>query len=63
MKPQHEPRRIIIREWMSLPRDKRRTPEQADAFTTKAAGTHTFECSGDRVQRIRSWLEPRIGRN
>ncbi len=62
MKPEHEPRRVIIREWMSLPREKRSTPEQASAFSTKAATTHTFECSGDRLQRIRGWLEPRIGR-
>ncbi len=63
MKPAHEPRRVIIREWMSLPRDKRRTPEQADAFSIKAAESHKFECSGARLPRIRSWLEPRIGRH
>ena len=29
MKPEHETRRKIIREWMSLPKDKRQTEEQA----------------------------------
>jgi hypothetical protein len=28
MKPEHEARRKIIREWMSLPKDKRQTEEQ-----------------------------------
>jgi len=27
MKPEHEARRNIIREWMSLPKDKRQTEE------------------------------------
>ena len=29
MKPEHAARRKIIREWMSLPKDKRQTEEQA----------------------------------
>src|SRR5437868_4263411 len=36
MKPEHEMRRKIIREWMSLPRDKRQTEEQARPFAKKA---------------------------
>ena len=36
MKPEHETRRKIIREWMSLPKDKRETEEHAIAFATKA---------------------------
>jgi hypothetical protein len=28
MKPEHETRRKIIREWMSLPKNKRQTEEQ-----------------------------------
>jgi hypothetical protein len=32
MKPEHEARRKIIREWMSLPKDKRQTEEQAKPF-------------------------------
>jgi hypothetical protein len=29
MKPEHEARRKMIREWMSLPKDKRQAEEQA----------------------------------
>jgi hypothetical protein len=36
MKPEHETRRKIIREWMSLPKDKRQTEEQAKLFAKKA---------------------------
>ena len=36
MKPEHETRRRIIREWMSLPKDKRQTEEQAKPFAKKA---------------------------
>jgi hypothetical protein len=32
----HETRRKIIRQWMSLPKDKRQTAEQAAAFAKKA---------------------------
>ena len=38
MKPEHNARRTIIREWMSLPRDKRQTEEQAAAFAVNFAG-------------------------
>ena len=36
MKPEHEARRKVIREWMSLPKDKRQTKEQAKPFAGKA---------------------------
>jgi hypothetical protein len=36
MNPEHEERRKIIREWMSLPKDKRQTKEQANAFANRA---------------------------
>src|SRR5213082_3267222 len=36
MKQEHETRRKIIREWMSLPKDKRQTEEQAKPFAKKA---------------------------
>jgi hypothetical protein len=60
MRPEHNARRTIIREWMSLPRDKRATEEQAAAFAAKAGEKHDFRCSGDRQQRIMTWLLPRI---
>lgn len=36
MRPEYEARRKIIREWMSLPKDKRQTGEQAKPFAKKA---------------------------
>ncbi|MGC1303570.1 MAG: hypothetical protein WA840_14470 [Caulobacteraceae bacterium] len=62
MKPEQRHRRIIIREWMALPKAERLTADQAAAFATRTAQTRTFECSGDRRQRILGWLAPRIGR-
>jgi hypothetical protein len=63
MKPEHTARRAIIREWMSLPRDKRQTATQASAFALKTMEKHDFRCSGDRQRRILVWLMPRVGRS
>jgi hypothetical protein len=62
MKPEHGPRRVIIREWMSQPKDKRQNREQAETFAVKAAERHVFDCSGERSQKILRWLLPRTGR-
>jgi hypothetical protein len=63
MKPEHDARRAIIREWMSLSQDKRQTEEQAAAFTMKAVERHKFRCSGDKHQKIMGWLLPRIDKS
>jgi hypothetical protein len=60
MKPEHEARRKIIREWMSLPKDKRQTEEQAKPFAKKAIGRIPF--GGDPYRQILTWLLPRIGK-
>jgi hypothetical protein len=62
MKPEHDARRTIIREWMSLPREKRQTEEQAAAFAVKAIEKHRLRCSGDPHQRVMAWLLPRSGK-
>jgi hypothetical protein len=62
MKPEHDARRTIIREWMSLPRDKRQSEEQVTAFAVKALERHKLRCSGDPLLRIKTWLLPRSGR-
>ena len=62
MKGENEARRAIIREWMSLPREQRRTEEQAAAFARKAIEKHDFRSSSDRARRILVWLMPRIGK-
>jgi hypothetical protein len=58
MKPEHETRRKIIREWMSLPKDKRQTEEQAKLFAKKAM--EQIPSSGDPYRQIMKWLLPRI---
>ena len=59
MKPEHETRRKIIREWMSLPKDKRQT-ETAKPFAKKAM--ERIPSSGDPYRLIMRWLLPRIGK-
>jgi hypothetical protein len=56
MKPEHETRRKIIREWMSLPKDKRQTEEQAKLFAKKAM--EQIPSSGDPYRQIMKWLLP-----
>jgi len=60
MKPEHEARRKIIREWMSVPKDKRQTEEQAKPFAKKAM--ERVPSSGDPYRQIMRWLLPRIGK-
>jgi hypothetical protein len=62
MRPEHGARRTVIREWMSLPREKRRTKEQIADFAMKAAEKNEFDCSGDRYRRIMTWLLPRTAK-
>ena len=60
----HETRRKIIREWMTLPKDKRQTVEQAAAFAKKAVQQNEFQRSRrDPYQRIMGWLLPRAGKS
>ena len=60
MKPEHEARRKIIREWMSLPKEKRQTEEQAKPFAKKSM--ERIPSSGDAFGQIMKWLQPRIGK-
>jgi hypothetical protein len=60
MKPEHETRRKIIREWMSLPKDERQTEDQAKPFAKKTM--ERIPSSGDPYRQIMSWLLPRLGK-
>jgi hypothetical protein len=63
MRPEHDVRRKVIREWMSLPRDKRQTHEQAAAFAMKAVETNAIgRGREDPHARIMAWLLPRTGK-
>jgi hypothetical protein len=62
MKPQAI-RRIVIREWMTLPSDKRQTKEQTARFSREAAQRHALPPNNRTpLQRIQSWLLPRTAR-
>ena len=57
---EHETRRKIIREWMKLPKDKRRTEEQVVAFAKGAVQQNEFQRSRrDSYQKVIGWLLPR----
>jgi len=61
---EHETRRKIIREWMKLPKDKRRTEEQVAAFAKGAVWQNGFQRSRhDPYQKVMGWLLPRIDRS
>jgi hypothetical protein len=61
MMPEHEARRAIIREWMSLPKQSRQHEDQAASFATKVMPrVASFQ---DPHQRIMGWLLPRVGRS
>jgi hypothetical protein len=56
-------RRTIIREWMSLSRDKRESGQQARAFTKAALQRHQLPRSRRTAHStVMAWLTPRIGR-
>jgi hypothetical protein len=62
MKPEHDARRTIIREWMSLPRDLRSTQEQVAAFASKAVEKHKLHGGANPRKRVVAWLSPRRGK-
>ena len=62
MKAEPGLRRTIIREWIALPPERRRTAEQAAAFAAKAVENHVFGRGTDPQARVRIWLAPRIGK-
>ena len=57
----HETRRKILRQWRSLPKDKRQTAEQAAAFARKAMEENELQRSRRApYERVLGWLLPRI---
>lgn len=56
-------RRAIIREWMTLAREKRESGQQALAFANAAIQRHSLPRSRRTPQDvIMGWLRPRTGR-
>jgi hypothetical protein len=71
MEEEHGLRRKIIREWMALSADKRKTEEQAVAFAEKASQQNQFPRSRrdpeqqfrrSSYEKILGWLVPRAGK-
>jgi hypothetical protein len=59
----HETRRKVIRQWMSLLKDKRQTPDQAADFARRAVEQNELQPSRrDPYERVVGWLLPRTGR-
>jgi hypothetical protein len=59
----HETRRKVIRQWMSLPKDKRHSTEQAAEFAKKTVEQNEFQASRrDPYERVMGWLLPRTGK-
>lgn len=56
-------RRDIIREWMSLARQKRQSSEQALAFAEAVVQRHSLPRSRRTPREVvMEWLRPRTGR-
>jgi hypothetical protein len=56
-------RRTVIREWMTLAREKRQSGQQALAFAKAAAERHSLPRSRRMPHVvIMGWLRPRTGR-
>jgi hypothetical protein len=56
-------RRAIIREWMTLAREKRQSGQQALAFAKAAVQRHGLPRSRRTPQDVvMEWLRPRTGR-
>jgi hypothetical protein len=56
-------RRTIIREWMTLAREKRQSGPQALAFAKAAVQRHSLPRSRRAPREaVMAWLQPRIGR-
>ena len=56
-------RRAIIREWMSLAREKRQSGGQALVFAAEAVQRHDLpRCRRTPRDVIMGWLRPRTGR-
>jgi hypothetical protein len=71
MDEDHDIRRKIIRQWMTLPKDRRQTKEQVAAFAKSAIQQNEFHRSRrepeqifrrDPYLKVMGWLLPRAGK-
>src|SRR5437764_1059344 len=57
MRPEHDTRRAIIREWMSLPKEKRRTGKQAETFAEEPELAANGDGQRRRLNVLQSYAE------
>jgi hypothetical protein len=63
MRPENGLRRKVIREWMSLPHNRRQNEEQAAAFATKVIKANAIGPRRDDPYKVvMAWLAPRTGK-
>jgi hypothetical protein len=53
---QVDARREILREWHALPKERRRTQDDATRFAFTVVNKYRFGGTGDPYQTIRAWL-------
>jgi hypothetical protein len=51
--PDHDTRRTVIREWMALPKDKRRSKDQALSFAAATSSLPLLNSAPPLVPRLR----------
>lgn len=62
MRPDHDLRRKVIRQWMLLPRSKR-TTEEAETFVAKVLAANTLGPGRDDPhRRVMAWLASRTAK-
>jgi hypothetical protein len=54
---QEEAKQLILHEWLSLPREERRTDRQAAEFAMRVKDQYPFRCSGDHYQVVKGWVQ------
>jgi hypothetical protein len=55
-----EAKRAVLRDWIALPSQMRKTQVDALVFAMSVKDKYRFRCSGDRYQVIKGWLQDRI---
>jgi hypothetical protein len=53
---QVDAKREILREWHALPKERRRTQDDATRFAISVVNKYRFGGTGDPYQTIRAWL-------
>jgi hypothetical protein len=55
-------RRLLLAEWLSLPKEKRMTKLQAIEFALKAVRRYPFKSNGEPYLEVVHWLSLHVGK-